>query len=252
MNDSTPHNPATLSMTFASLIPQGVAAAELRAPGDASLLWPAEALFIANAVPKRVQEFAAGRLCARRALAEFGVTDFAVQVAGDRRPVWPESLIGSITHTAGFCAAVVAERARLLALGIDTEVAGAVKAELWSSICVAEELAWLESLQPGARAAAATLIFAVKEAVYKCQYPLTFERLSFRDLCVSPVDWGAAHGVYAVAPTRPLAIFNRAALSVSGRPASVSASFDPRPCMRGSYRFHEEFVSASAFLPATY
>ena len=250
MNDPAAHNPATLSMTFGSLFPQGmVAAAELRAPGDASLLLPDEVPFVANAVPKRVQEFVAGRLCARRALAEFGVTDFAVQVAGDRRPVWPESLIGSITHTAGFCAAVVAERARLPALGIDTELAGAVKAELWSSICVAAELGWLESLQPNARVAAATLIFAVKEAVYKCQYPLTFERLSFSDLCVTPVDWGASHGTYAVSPTRPLALFKCAAVSESGQPAAVSASFDP-PCMRGSYRFHGEFVSASAFLLA--
>ena len=114
-------NPAILSATFASLFPSGVVAAELRAPGDASLLLPAEAQDMSNAVPKRMQEFAAGRLCARRALAEFGVADFPVRVARDRQPLWPGFLVGSITHTAGICAAVVAERARLIALGVDTE-----------------------------------------------------------------------------------------------------------------------------------
>ena len=46
----------------------------MRVPGDASLLAPEEAAIVANAVPKRVGEFAAGRLCARRALAELGMS----------------------------------------------------------------------------------------------------------------------------------------------------------------------------------
>src|SRR5208282_3247294 len=102
-------NPAHLSVSLQSLFPAGVVGAELRAPGDASLLLPAEAEFLGRAVPKRVQEFAAGRLCARRALAEFGIVDFPVRTAHDRQPVWPEFLVGSITHTEGYCAAVVAE-----------------------------------------------------------------------------------------------------------------------------------------------
>ena len=111
MPDSSARNPATLSATFAGLLPAGVVAAELRTPGDPSLLEPEEALAVANAVPKRVQEFAAGRLCARRALAEFGVVDFPVRAARDRQPIWPEFLVGSITHTRG-CAPRCSPRAR--------------------------------------------------------------------------------------------------------------------------------------------
>ena len=82
-------------------------------------------------MPKRIQEFAAGRLCARRALGEFGRRGFPIPVARDRQPFWPAGVVGSITHTAGLCAAVVAERSRLAALGVDTELGGAVKPELW-------------------------------------------------------------------------------------------------------------------------
>ena len=96
-------------------------------PGDASLLYPEEAVSVAKAVPKRVGEFAAGRLCARRALAEFGITGVPLTMAPDRAPVWPESMVGSITHTRGLCAAVVAERRRFASLGIDVEVAGDVE-----------------------------------------------------------------------------------------------------------------------------
>ncbi len=234
-------NPAILSATFASLFPSGVVAAELRAPGDASLLLPAEAQDMSNAVPKRMQEFAAGRLCARRALAEFGVADFPIRVARDRQPLWPGFLVGSITHTAGICAAVVAERARLIALGVDTEAVGAVKAELWPTICVSAETAWLDTLDPAQRAAAATLIFSAKEAFYKCQYPLVGEWLNFHDLRVTPLDWGAAHGAFAVEATRPIALFDRA-------PPVRTPPVRAPSAVLGSYRFHEGFVSAGVSL----
>ncbi len=228
-----PHNPATLSRTFAALFSSGVAAAELRAPGDARLLLPEEAQSVANAVPERVQEFAAGRLCARRALAEFGVTAVPIRAAPDRQPVWPEFLVGSITHTTGLCAAVVAERARLLALGVDSEVSGSVRQGLWPSICTIAELRWLDSLPAAERAAAATLIFSAKEAFYKCQYPLVGQRLDFQDVDVRPLAWGAAQGTFDLVPARPLSVFDRA-------PGGV----------HGAYRFHEQFVSAGVFVPA--
>jgi 4'-phosphopantetheinyl transferase EntD len=240
---ATALNPAILSTTIASLFPSGVVAAELRAPGDASLLLPEEAVSVSNAVPKRIQEFAAGRLCARRALAKFGVTDFPVRVARDRQPMWPGFLVGSITHTAGLCAAALAERARVIALGLDSEVVGAVKADLWPSICAAEELAWVDTLHPEERAKAVAMIFSAKEAFYKCQYPLVGERLNFHDLCVRPIEWSAVHGAFAVAPARPMAFFNRFAAPLR----ALSSALGP---MMGSYRFHERFVSTGVFLPA--
>ena len=56
-------NPATLSTRLGSLFPPGAVAADLRGPGDPKLLLAAEAMYLGRAVPKRVQEFAAGRLC---------------------------------------------------------------------------------------------------------------------------------------------------------------------------------------------
>lgn len=227
-------NPAQTSPTIEALFPSGVAAAELRTAGDVSLLEPEEASAVARAVPKRVQEFAAGRLCARSALARLGISGFAVRAAPDRRPIWPDGLVGSITHTAGFCAAVVAERGRFGSLGLDTEIAGAVKEELWPSICVDAELRWIESLPRGDRTRAATLVFCAKEAFYKCQYPLTLQRLSFSDLRIAPEEWAAqGEGAFAVQPQRSLAVF-----SALGSVARVVTR----------YRFHEEYVSAGVAL----
>ncbi|MGP8230180.1 MAG: 4'-phosphopantetheinyl transferase family protein [Steroidobacteraceae bacterium] len=236
-------NPAILSATIASLFPGDVMAAELRAPGDASLLMPEEAAGVLNAVPKRIQEFAAGRLCARRALAKHGVINFPIRVAHDRQPLWPEFLVGSITHTVGLCAAAVAARAHVIALGLDSEAVGAVKVHLWPSICAAAELAWVDALLPEEQAKAVAMIFSAKEAFYKCQYPLAGERLNFHDVCVRPLEWGAVQGAFAVAPARPIGFFNRFAAPLRA-PTSAPGS------VLGSYRFHEQFVSAGIILPA--
>ncbi len=235
--DAAP-NPATLSTVLAELFAPGVAAAQLRQPGDLSLLDPEEAVSVAKAVPKRVGEFAAGRLCARRALATFGITGFALKMAPDRSPVWPASMVGSITHTRGFGAAVVGERRLFRSLGLDVEAAGGVKRELWRHICVPAEVAWLESLSDADRDCAATLVFCAKEAFYKCQYPVTGERMGFADLCVTVPGCGAGRWDGAVAalvatPTRPLAI-------AAGR----------APRFEGSYRLHEGYLFAGFQLPA--
>ena len=65
-----------LSAALADLFPDAAVVAELRTRGEVGLLMPAEAAHLGRTVPKRAQEFAAGRLCARRALAELGIVDF--------------------------------------------------------------------------------------------------------------------------------------------------------------------------------
>lgn len=216
-----------------SLFPRGALAAELREPGNPCFLFPGEAQHIGKAVLKRAQEFAAGRLCARALLAEFGVHDFPVTVADDRQPVWPEKLVGSITHTAGLCAAVVAERTRLRAVGLDSEVAGSVKVELWPSICTSFEIEWLRSLPESEQAIAATLIFSAKEAFYKCQYSLLRERLGFHDASVEVVSTGGAGGDFRIHATKSIALAGHAVLPVQGK-----------------YLFHQQFVTAGIALAA--
>lgn len=202
---------AQLPSAFRTLFPAGVVAAELRGAGDVLQLLPAELVCLGTAAPQRAAEFAAGRQCARLALAQLDITNFALLTASDRCPVWPESVVGSITHTTGLCAAVVAPASRFLGLGVDTEVIANVRAELWPRICVPEEITWLDSLPVERRAAAAALVFTAKEAFYKCQSPLTDEWLNFKDLRVRLMDSAAAAdpgtaALFEVIPVRPLAL----------------------------------------------
>ena len=208
-------NPAELSPMLSALFPRGSVAASLCGPGNPRLLHPAEARCVARAAPQRLREFAAGRACARRAMAELGIVDFSLQAADDRQPVWPAPMVGSITHTRGFCAAVVAERQSALALGLDSERVGDVRPELWQRICVPSELAWIRSVPALHQAAAATLIFSAKEAFYKCQYSLVRERVTFHDVRVEAA-WGACGGAFQIHANRRLAVSTRAAMPLQG------------------------------------
>lgn len=170
------------SALLGSLLPPGVATAELAGEGDAALLLEGERHLLERAAPARAREFAAGRLCARRAAARFGFVDVPIVAGADRRPQWPGRLTGSITHTDGFSAAAVGDRRRFRAIGIDAERLGRVSRDLWSHVLVPAEADWIASLPAPLQTGVATLIFSAKEAFYKCQYEVTQQWLEFKDV----------------------------------------------------------------------
>ena len=224
-------NPASLSTRLRELFPQGALTAELPGAGDPGTLYPDEARYVQKAVRKRAEEFAAGRLCARLLLSEFGIHHFAIEVGAHRQPLWPEPLVGSITHTTGFCAAVAAPKKCLRSVGIDTEIAGSVKTDLWRGICTPLETAWLRTLAKPKQLAAATVIFSAKEAFYKCQFPLTQERLGFHDVSVELPGWGEQRGAFRIAANCSIALEGSTALP-----------------LQGQYLFHEQFITAAIAL----
>ncbi|HZP11293.1 MAG TPA: 4'-phosphopantetheinyl transferase superfamily protein [Nevskiaceae bacterium] len=195
-------NPARMSAVFQELLPAGIATAELSGPGDPSMLSTAERKHIGAAVAKRASEFAAGRLCARRALAQYGIHDYPLVGGADRRPQWPSTLVGSITHTQGFSAAAVAERSRFRGIGIDVESIGRVTRDVWSEVLLPEEQRWLEQLDPREQAQIAALMFSAKESFYKCQYELTSQWLDFQDVALDVVGWNLGLGSFAVHPRK--------------------------------------------------
>lgn len=115
----------------------------------------------------------------------------------------------------------------LSSLGIDSEITGSVRRELWRGICTPAETAWLRSLPGVEQLAAATLIFSAKEAFYKCQFPLTQERLGFHDVAVELPAWGDKRGAFKIIAQRPIVLEYDAAMPPQGR-----------------YLFHEQFITS--------
>jgi 4'-phosphopantetheinyl transferase EntD len=216
-----------LSERFRSLLPSSVVVVETFAVGDVATLYPEEMQFVRQAVPKRSMEFAAGRSCARRALAEFGLSNVAILAAPDRQPIWPAGFVGSISHAEGYCAAAVARSEQLLSVGIDAERIGEVSRDIWNTICSLREMTSLMALPMRDRTAAVALLFSAKEAFYKFQYPITSEWLDFHDVNIEPLPW-RPEGQFEVRPERGLTISAHIEWPIIGR-----------------YSFHDSLVTTA-------
>lgn len=117
----------------------------------------------------RRAEFFTGRACARAAMRAFELPDYPIPSV-DRRPLWPDGVVGGITHTRGFVAAAVAAPGALAALGIDVE-AGSLSDDAEQKLVLTDaELATLPA-HADARARAATTMFSAKESAYKALDP---------------------------------------------------------------------------------
>jgi 4'-phosphopantetheinyl transferase EntD len=179
---------ARSSAWIEGLLGAGVAAAERSGAGDPAALLPEERVGQDRWVPKRIAEFAAGRECARLAMASLGIAPQPMPPQADRRPRWPQGVVGSITHCAGFAAAAVARADELRSIGIDAEVAGAIEPALWPRVLGEEERAWLSARAEDDRPTWATVFFSAKEAWYKCQHPVTGWWLEFHEARIHVVD----------------------------------------------------------------
>lgn len=167
------------------LFPPGVVAVVATEAMWSARLHPEEEACVARATAKRRREFAAGRACARSALAHLGLPDAPLGRNEDRTPRWPAGVVGSIAHCTDYCAAVVARQEHVAGLGLDVEVNGRVRQALLARICTAAErdaLVRLGQVQGQGAIDWATVLFSAKESTYKCYYPLTRVPLGFHDV----------------------------------------------------------------------
>jgi 4'-phosphopantetheinyl transferase EntD len=202
------------SPELAALFPVEVQAAELRGIGDPGQLFPAEREGKDRWADKRIREFAAGRQCAREALRRLGYGPAPLLSLPDRRPDWPHGVTGSISHCVGLACAVVASTDHARSLGLDVELFDAVDEHLWPRILNTVEQGWLQSRPGGERRVWATVIFSAKEAFYKCQYPVTAQRLGFQDAHVNLEHQGEPAATFTMKVTsRKLSLQGRGSLS---------------------------------------
>lgn len=149
-----------------------------------------EARAVAQAVAKRKHQFAAGRIAARAALVQLGNAACEIPRSPNGQPCWPQGVVGSISHTNDMAVAVVAPKSTTVSVGIDIEAGQAVTEELWGQILDDDEIALVRARPDPLRAA--TTLFALKEAFYKFQHPLTDAWLEFKGVAVTLGEEGMA------------------------------------------------------------
>ena len=145
-------------------------------------------------VAKRQAEYLAGRLCAREALRRVTGQASVPAIGDDRAPQWPRGVVGSITHSDNWAAALVAPDDRWRAVGMDVErLLPSDRAQrLQGEILTPAELQRLEHLDDQTRAARISLTFSLKESLFKALYPLTLTRFYFHDAELLDIDRDSA------------------------------------------------------------
>jgi len=151
-------------------------------------LWPAEAAAIAKAIPERRGEFAAGRAALRAAMAAIDHPACAIPMGPDRAPVFPPSIIGSLSHTSAICAAVIALTANLRGLGIDFEPLTPLPDGVAETILTPPEIERQQGLPPVDQNISSLRIFSAKECAFKAQYALTGAMFGFESMEITLSD----------------------------------------------------------------
>ncbi|HEF4763057.1 TPA: 4'-phosphopantetheinyl transferase superfamily protein [Pseudomonas putida] len=147
---------------------------------------------IQRSVAKRQAEFLAGRICARAALQQLEGQGVSPSIGEDRAPVWPAHITGSITHSTGRAAAIVAKKNHWRGLGMDLEnLLNVERAErLAGEILTPPELVRMAAGRRDQLALLVTLTFSVKESLFKALYPIVQRRFYFEHAEV--LEWTEA------------------------------------------------------------
>ena len=164
------------------LLPAEVASVARRIDGEPGELFPEEVAHLDKAIESRRREFAAGRACAREALAKLGLPPVPILRGEKREPLWPQGIVGSITHCGGYCAAAVAHSARFVTLGIDAEADEPLPEGVLRLVATDEDRAYLSEAPTGVHWD--RLLFSAKESVYKAWFPLTGRWLGFEEASI--------------------------------------------------------------------
>lgn len=166
------------------LVPPAACAEEILGDDAQARLLPEEEHLVARAVASRRRDVTYARTCARRALARLGAPETPILRGKRGEPCWPGGVVGSMTHTAGYCAAAVAPGTHVRSLGIDAEPHDVLPKGVLTHVALPEEMSWLaeRGYEP---VCWDRLLFSAKESVYKAWYPLTRRWLGFDDALIT-------------------------------------------------------------------
>lgn len=142
-----------------------------------------ETTLLEGATPARQREIVAGRVLARSVMTQMGRAESPVTQHPGGAPAWPFGLCGSIAHSATHVAVAIAPTSHVTSVGIDIED-GRNLGSAAKDIAIVDEIKDLVGHPfAGNSEGAVRLVFSAKEALFKCQSPLTGNtRLGFLDV----------------------------------------------------------------------
>ena len=189
---------STVSVDISTIFSAGILTRYDHRDSWVDQLTPVEKAQIGDVCEKRYAEFAAGRSQARQLIAALTGVAETLPVGEYRQPLWPQSVIGSISHSDDYCAVAVSRRSVVTGLGVDVEPYEDLDADVADIVLTDSELATTRTRDAMASTMGNTLvdealidktlvggkahklIFSIKEAIYKCCYPQVRAFIDFK------------------------------------------------------------------------
>lgn len=186
----------TLTTLMSAVLPDvaDLACAELYSDPPGLTPMAEEEPLIERSVAKRRNEFVTVRYCARIALGQIGFPPTPILKGEKGEPCWPDGVVGSLTHCAGYRGAVVGRDGAVRSVGVDAEPHDVLPDGVLDAISLPAERAELAELPSGIHWD--RILFCAKEATYKAWFPLTKRWLGFEDAHITFTvdDSGSAGG----------------------------------------------------------
>lgn len=190
------------------LFPPPIAVVERYDDDEPVELFPEEEAQLGNAVPKRRFEFGTVRACAREAMRVLDVAPVAILPGPKREPLWPDGIVGSLTHCAGYRAAALARASDFETIGIDAEPHLPAPDGVLGAIAIPAELGRMAGLKAAdPKICWDRLLFSAKETTYKAWFPVTRRWLGFEDADITLDADGTFHSRILL-PDSPIAGFD--------------------------------------------
>ncbi|MFZ4833997.1 4'-phosphopantetheinyl transferase family protein [Rouxiella sp. Mn2063] len=145
--------------------------------------------YLERAVVKRKAEFVAGRYLAHQALTQLGAGNASVDVGAHRAPLWPDTFIGSISHSEGFVVCAVGNKNVIKGVGIDVErfIDAETAGKIINSVLTHSEF-YFTGENIALDAEILTLIFSAKESLYKALHPHVGRYFDFKAAAINKID----------------------------------------------------------------
>ena len=132
-----------------------------------------EARLLEGANVARQRELIAGRTVAHVIMFEMGLAEAPVGQNADGSPAWPAGLCGSIAHSHHDIAVAIARLSDVRAVGIDIEDGRDLEGATPDIVSELEIEGATTHPLASDRQGAVRILFSMKEALFKCQAPIT-------------------------------------------------------------------------------
>ncbi|WOA53279.1 4'-phosphopantetheinyl transferase family protein [Dickeya solani] len=146
--------------------------------------------YLDRAVVKRRAEYLAGRFCAAQALKKWGIYVRHIGRGEHGEPLWPEGMIGSISHCHNRAVALVGDATGKIGVGIDVEdeISHEVISNVLAQTLDEHEIA-LISADSARFQACFTLFFSLKESFFKAAYGNVGHYFGFEAISIFKIDF---------------------------------------------------------------